>query len=303
VAVDLTPGQPEWAAMHPVDRDGALLHLQRARHRRAMAQAAMDSLDLVLPLRVGGAGHPLFCAHPVGGLSWCYLALLPHLDARHAVYGLQSRGVRRPEPLPATMPEAARDFADRIRATQPTGPYHLLGWSLGGNLAFAIAEELERRGHEVGLLAFLDAAPHAGFSMDPSDAGAWELYNFVLTEFGYNQVLRAGDAEPEARVLATVRARRGAGMDDWPDRRILALLRVVRNNVAITRGHRPGRVRCPLLLVSASRDKPPLPEKIDWWRPYVGGPISAIEVDCRHSQLLLPESAAHVGRALEKLIC
>ena len=53
--------------------------------------------------------------------------------------------MRRPEPLPVTMLEMARDYADRIREVQPAGPYHLLGWSLGGNIAFAITEELERR--------------------------------------------------------------------------------------------------------------------------------------------------------------
>ena len=120
--------------------------LQSLRLHRATARAAGGILDLVMPMRVGGDGPALFCAHPVVGLSWCYLALLPHVDARYPLYGLQARGLRRPEPLPASMAEMARDYTDQIRMTQPSGPYHLLGWSLGGNIAFAIAEELERRG-------------------------------------------------------------------------------------------------------------------------------------------------------------
>lgn len=58
----------------------------------------------------------------------------------------------RPEPLPVTMAEMAQDYADLIRKVQPAGPYHLPGWSLGGNIAFAIAEELERRGEQTWLL-------------------------------------------------------------------------------------------------------------------------------------------------------
>src|SRR5580692_10532755 len=78
-------------------------NLQVLRMRRAMASAAGGTLDLVMHMRVGGLGPALFCAPPMVGLSWCYLALLPHVDARFPLYGLQSRGLRRPEPLPASM--------------------------------------------------------------------------------------------------------------------------------------------------------------------------------------------------------
>src|SRR5229473_6461793 len=156
--------------------------LKNLRLRRAMARAAGGILDLVMPMRVGGDGPPLFCAHPVVGLSWCYLALLPHVDARYPLYGLQARGLRRPEPLPASIEEMARDYADQIRMTQPSGPYHLLGMSLGGNIAFAIAEELERRDQQIGLLVILDA------NLADRDAVAlsnepWMIYNLVLAQF------------------------------------------------------------------------------------------------------------------------
>ena len=131
--------------------------LRSLRVFRSTAKAAGGILDLVMPLRVGGDGPSLFCVHPMIGLSWCYLALLPNVDPRYPLYGLQARGVRRPEPLPVTMLEMAQDYADQIRTAQPAGPYHLLGWSLGGNIAFAIAEELERRGEQVGLLVILDS--------------------------------------------------------------------------------------------------------------------------------------------------
>src|SRR5947209_4040545 len=49
--------------------------------RRAPAKAAGSILDLVMPMRVGGDGPALFCAHTLVGLSWYYLALLPHVNA------------------------------------------------------------------------------------------------------------------------------------------------------------------------------------------------------------------------------
>ena len=93
--------------------------IRSLRHFRAAARKAGGVLDLIMPMRVGGDGPRLFCAHPMIGLSWCYLALLPHVDARYPLYGLQARGLRRPEPLPASMTEMARDYADQIRTVQP----------------------------------------------------------------------------------------------------------------------------------------------------------------------------------------
>ncbi|MEO6503616.1 MAG: alpha/beta fold hydrolase [Jatrophihabitantaceae bacterium] len=272
--------------------------LQWARQRRATVKKAGGVLDLVLPLRVGGDGPALFCAHPIVGLSWCYSALLPHVGEQHPMYGLQPRGLRRPEPLPASMAEMARDYADQIRMTQPEGPYHLLGWSLGGNIAFAVAEELERRGHQVGLLVIMDAAPKLAETMTGSDAHAWLLYDFVLAEFGYDPAVTADDPDPEARVLEVVRTRPGLGLGDWPLPRLQALLRVIRNTVTVARGYRPQQVRCPVLFCAAMRQGRPLEDKIADWQPIVEQPIEVIEVDCAHRHMLLPQPISVVGAAV-----
>jgi thioesterase domain-containing protein len=274
-------------------------NLQILRQFRATTKAAAGVLDVLMPVRVGGGGPALFCAHPVVGLSWCYLAMLPYIDARYPIYGLQARGLRRPEPLPASMAEMARDYADQIRMAQPSGPYHLLGWSLGGNIAFAIAEELQRRGHDIGLLVSLDATMADLDAMTETNE-PWMVYNLVLAQFGYVPALTASDPEPEVRLVEQVRRRPGLGLDEWPDRRLLALLRVIRNNVALARGYRPGRVRCPLLFFSATRNPPGLAEKLENWRPFVDGPIEAVELDCHHRNILLPEPMHRLGPALSE---
>lgn len=273
--------------------------LRSLRVFRATAKAAGGILDLVVPMRVGGDGPLLFCAHPMIGLSWCYLALLPHVDLRYPLYGLQARGLRRPEPLPASMIEMARDYADQIRTVQPAGPYHLFGWSLGGNIAFAIAEELERRGEQVGLLAILDS--------NLADIGTialgnepWQIYNLVLAQFGYVPALSPADTMPEARMLELVRRRPGMGLDEWPDQRVRALQRVIKNNIVVAGTQRPGRLHCPLLFFSATRNPPTLAEKLDIWRSFVDGPIEVVELDCDHRHMLLPEPVARIGPALSE---
>ena len=267
------------------------------RQFRATAKAAGGILDLVMPMRVGGDGPLLFCAHPLIGLSWSYLALLPHVDASYPLYGLQARGLRRPEPLPASMTEMARDYADQVRKVSPAGPYHLFGWSLGGNVAFAIAEELERRGEQIGLLVILDSNL-ADIAAIPQSNEPWFFYNLVLAQFGYIPGLTPADPAPETRMLELVRRRPGLGLDEWPDQRIHALQRVIKNNIAVACTHQPGRVHCPLLFFSATRNPPALAEKLDIWRSFVDGPIEAVELDCDHRHMLLPEPVARIGPAL-----
>jgi thioesterase domain-containing protein len=195
------------------------------------------------------------------------------------------------------MAEMARDYADQIRKVQPSGPYHLLGWSLGGNVAFAIAEELERRGEEIALLVILDAnladREAVALSNEP-----WMVYNLVLAQFGYVPALTPAEPDPEARMLELVRRRPGLGLDEWPDQRVRALQRVIKNNVAVAHHSRPGRVRCRLLLFSATRNPPTLAEKLENWRTFVDGPIEAVELDCDHRYMLLPGPIARLGPAL-----
>jgi thioesterase domain-containing protein len=191
----------------------------------------------------------------------------------------------------------ARDYTDQIQMIQPSGPYYLFGWSLGGNIAFAIAEELERRDQQIGLLVVLDSSMSnlegIALSNEP-----WMVYNLVLAQFGYVPALTPAEPDPEARMLELVRRRPGLGLDEWPDQRVRALQRVIKNNVAISRIHQPGRVHCPLLFFSATRSPPGLAEKLDSWRSFVDGPIGAVELDCDHRHMLLPEPIARLGPAL-----
>ncbi|MDX6763661.1 AMP-binding protein, partial [Streptomyces sp. F8] len=121
------------------------------------ADRARSALDVLLPLRTGGSRAPLFCVHPAAGISWVYSTLLRHLDPDRPVHGLQARGLRGGSPSCVT--EIAEDYVRQIRAVQPEGPYHLLGWSFGAVVAQAMAVALQTAGQEVALLALLDGLP------------------------------------------------------------------------------------------------------------------------------------------------
>src|SRR6478672_5993336 len=127
-------------------------------------QPDRSPLEVLLPLRASGSLPPLFCIHPGGGLSWSYSGLMRHLPSDRPIYGLQARGISHPETSPRTLEEMAADYVTFVRHVQPTGPYHLLGWSFGGLVAHAMATHLQDHGETVVLLALLDCYPVAGQS-------------------------------------------------------------------------------------------------------------------------------------------
>ena len=87
---------------------------------------------------------------------FCYRELAESLAGR-SVFGVQAAGVDGRQPPHTDVGEMADAYIKAIRDVFPDGPYHLAGWSLGGNLAYEIACRLREQGAEVGLLGLLDA--------------------------------------------------------------------------------------------------------------------------------------------------
>ena len=152
---------------------------------RLDADTNQNPLDVILPLRPRGSLPPVFCAHPAGGLSWCYSGLLQHIRADYPIYGLQARGFKQSDLLPQTLEEMCSDYLDQIRIIQPSGPYRLLGWSFGGFVAFAIANRLQLRGEQVALLALLDSYPNDQ-GTPPHIPDEQEIIRTALEALGYD---------------------------------------------------------------------------------------------------------------------
>ncbi len=250
------------------------------------------ALDTVLPLRTGGTGVPLFCLPPVTGLSWCYSVLLRHIDPGHPVYGLQARGIAEPGTPLGTMEQMAAEHADAICAAHPNGPYHLLGWSFGGLLAYATAAELSRRGRTVEMVALLDSYPS-----DPllhTEEHRRVMLDVVLTDFGYDPAMLDGQPLADAHVAGLLKAAGGA-LADWSTERIEALIRVTGHQLRAARAYRPGPYDGDLLFFTAVQSVPINLQTIDYWRPHVRGRIINHEVDARHEHMLRPHVVAEIG--------
>ena len=118
-------------------------------------QTAQRSL---VTLQAGGVGPAFFCVHAVGGGVLSYFDLARCLRAAgHPVYGLQARGLDGEQAPSSNIEGMAAHYIQEVRKVQPTGPYHLGGWSLGGVIAFEMSRQLLAQDETVPLLALFDS--------------------------------------------------------------------------------------------------------------------------------------------------
>ncbi len=102
---------------------------------------------------------PLYCVHPGGGNVLGYADLARALGGR-PVTGIQFPAALEPllgSPGALTVERLAAHYVEELCRAQPSGPFRLAGWSLGGAVAFEVARRLTAAGRRVELLALLDA--------------------------------------------------------------------------------------------------------------------------------------------------
>ncbi len=122
----------------------------------------------------------LFLIHPVGGSPACYQDLAEALAPAWRVIGLQAPPLAGLTPAD-TLPAMAERLHQAIRAAQPTGPYYLGGWSLGGILALECARFLSAEHHPVTLLMIDSVRPSQAMQNDAlNDARLWTTFALDL---------------------------------------------------------------------------------------------------------------------------
>ncbi|CDR09437.1 non-ribosomal peptide synthetase [Streptomyces iranensis] len=267
-------------------------------------------LEPLLTLRAQGRHAPLFCVHPGGGLGWLYTGLLRHLGPERPVYALQSRGLHEDEILPSSVDEMAADYLRQIREVRPEGPYHLLGWSFGGLVAYAMATRLQREGERVGVLSILDAYPDNQWEFGLPDYSKREWLEMLLESLRGGDIIipwagtaefaeTADEPERDAAELAAdlvresgLPARLLAGEATFP------LLDIMRSDIELTKKFRPDRFNGDLLLFAAEYETPGFPRPAhtpESWRPHLDGAVKVHHVRAQHHHMMRQEHVARIG--------
>ncbi|HKE95483.1 MAG TPA: amino acid adenylation domain-containing protein [Povalibacter sp.] len=177
----------------------------------------------VARLHASGSRPPLIAIHNTGVH---YYNLAQILGDDQPLTALQLFDPSTPRSVyPCTVEAIAAEYVDLIRQQQPTGPYQLLGWCVGGVLAFEIAHQLQQRRETVAFVGVIDSwAPdtwrrmsrlrawlaHRSYRLQliRSDwrrvmAGQQRLRDFLSHRVLVQRVMRLlGAGEPERRRVA-----------------------------------------------------------------------------------------------------
>ncbi|AWH53650.1 non-ribosomal peptide synthetase [Stenotrophomonas sp. ESTM1D_MKCIP4_1] len=235
---------------------------------------------------------PLFVVHPAGGIAWNYRTLARALQPARTVHGLQSPALDPQQALPSSIEVMANAYVRRIATLQPQGPVHLLGWSVGGILAQAMAVRLHEIGREVGELVLLDAYPSECWRAEP-EPDAIAALRALLAIAGHDP-----DAHPELdsreRILAFLR-RGGSALGSLPDSVLDGVVRAVTGTNRLIREHHHRPFDGTLVHVRAGRDHQARPQlQSALWMAHARR-VQALELPFLHAELTGRDAVAQLA--------
>jgi acyl transferase domain-containing protein/thioesterase domain-containing protein len=202
--------------------------------------AAAPRSSCLVRLQPGDGRPPLFMVHQVGGNVFTFRALGKELGRGQPLYGLRSLGLEPGEAPLAAVEAMAEHYLALLREAQPRGPYRLGGASMGGMVAYEMAQRLAGAGERVALLALMDTPCGEQIPARPEEAEFEAL----------GAAAPGGDAEQAQRLVS-----------------------VLRGNVQALFDYRPRPWAGPILYIRAATRRPidpPRPE-LPWIELVQGG--------------------------------
>jgi amino acid adenylation domain-containing protein len=237
-----------------------------------------DPYAAVLPLRTAGVQPPLWWIHPAGGLCWSYLGFVAYLRERQS-FGIQARGFDDKLPRPSSIEAMVENYTEQILNAQADGPYFVVGWSLGGTIAHAVAARLEALGHKVGQLVMIDCATSAHLAETEDDPTAEDMLHDVALQ-SFLQGLPEGarnEFGSSLETVASIAVEHGKMIKKFP-------VPTYRGDALFFQAELSGRNFAAL------------------WKPYLTGNFTVHNIASDHQDMQLPEFAAQISEIIEDRI-
>ncbi|HEX6541515.1 MAG TPA: amino acid adenylation domain-containing protein [Ktedonobacterales bacterium] len=137
----------------PIRSDGRASTIRAAVNDEPAARS-----PALVAIQPHGTRPPLFCIHPAGGIVFPYYTLVPYLGKDQPLYGIQDPDLYNKRSTVNSIEEMAAQYVMVLRTVQSEGPYYLMGWSVGGLVAYEMARQLTRHGQAIATLIILDTA-------------------------------------------------------------------------------------------------------------------------------------------------
>ncbi|MDH7478383.1 MAG: amino acid adenylation domain-containing protein [Syntrophomonadaceae bacterium] len=301
---------------------------------RTVRQQALRILELrdlhdlsryrnIIPLRRGTQEKSLFLVHAGNGEAVNYYHLCRRLpDSRH-FYGI--RYLRSGNaPCNLAIPELAAFYLEQVREIQSQNPYDLVGWCIGGTIAFAMAQQLEESGQEVRSLTLINSiCPRPWediecFSLDTEYAllnsflpasemellrnatsmeELWnEVINLALSGRVSEQNLRAAIPDEVAAAIPNFETAEAAAI-----LRYLNVIRTIHNARALYFPTGKLKTRVHFIEVTANDVITDKEGNLAGWQRYCTQPIHRISTEGDHFSIFREPHVEGLARSLEHL--
>ena len=252
----------------------------------------------LITLQPEGNNPPLFLIHGWNRTLLEFRHLAQAIAPRRAVYGLESSPLDSQDIATCSVSELAAAYADQIIARSSGGPIHLLGFSIGGWYAHAVAAALLERGASLGLLGILDTRA-AGPIMDPK---VWLLLLpdrvGVRIIGSYRKLSKLLD-----RITSLGRSRRHQPSNTAPGQVEAVVPEPAAPEVSpflvLLRSHRPPRLPVTVDLYSPQRQ---IARIAPLWRYYATKGVQLHPIFVDHLDFVDAKQAASLAEAIESAL-
>jgi amino acid adenylation domain-containing protein len=260
---------PTPRAMGEFLRDGAA---ERRRH--------------VAPVRrCDAAERTLFVIPGWQGLPGMVSRIAEHLPEGSAVWALHGSDLSDEELESGGLEKLADRYAEEMESVHGEGEFHLIGHSVGGIIAFAVARALQGRGRVIGRVTVLDGFP-CGVPrgvLEASSVAGRLLVRAIRAGRSRAGMIRRSWRDPRGWFRAGSDVVVVAGGEEGVDRFA---------KLAMSYGPVPAEV--PVLLVLADRERYGAVKRRGWeWLSC--GDVTEVRIDCDHHELVREGNLSQVG--------
>lgn len=256
-----------------------------------------DAAELCgVPFHVNGLPTVYF-VHEISGAVLHFAPLARRLARLRDVIGLQSLGLNPGYPPDTAIEQMAQRYLEVVLQQDDADdtPCALVGYSMGGLIAFEMALRLADAGRRARLL-LLDA-PHPG---RPKMVDAAHAVRLMARQLRVNCVLTAQTEDPDALVALLIDGAKASGALPayYTAEDLRPALELQRANGHAAEIYRPARrFDGDVLLIGAGEGV--LAERTAGWAPHVAGRLDGHEVDAEHYSLLREPAATTVLNIVE----
>jgi thioesterase domain-containing protein len=195
----------------------------------------------------------------------------------------------------------AANYANRLQAVYPAGPYKLLGWSLGGVVAHELAVELQRRGCEVQRLVLIDDAISANRVIATNQSSDESQVLDHMLRINRIDIPEQSGPLTRQQAVALIHEQLEAAEFALPPKELLEFaVQSVAANQLYLQEHVPEVFDGDMVIFAAARDgNMDDSSQLQSWRAYVSGDITTHLVDCTHHEMLTTGSLNIYGGQLK----